>query len=175
MCGLFGIMSEYFREDEVRTLVRIAENARERGTDAVGWAIINMADGTVKFHRSLDWDRALFETQLRHQLEEPVIIIGNVRAEPTTEWFGGALKANQMHPFTDDDGQWWVVHNGVIANDQELQDAGYTKAESPIDSAVLPSLFQDQGFRTGLMHIKGSYGLLAVDSKKPNAVHVATN
>ena len=89
MCGLFGIMSEHLREDEVETLVRIAENARERGTDAVGWAIINMDDGGITVHRSLTWDRAMLHTQLSHQRGEPVIIIGNVRAEPTTEWFGG--------------------------------------------------------------------------------------
>jgi len=159
-------------------LLRLAEVTRQRGSDAFGYAIIG-ARGVRSSHSSLTFDRERFEADLESAYGLPVIVIGNVRAEPTTEWFNGGVDASQMHPFVGgvlDGTAWVVVHNGTIANDRELEAEGYERAYgSPIDSAVLPSLFSRHGVVEGLGKVQGSYAVLAVDLAAPRVLHAALN
>lgn len=175
MCGLFGMISPRLSMDEATTLVRVARATEERGSDACGYAITNSRTGNRRVHRALDFDADRLLADLTMFLDEPIIIIGNMRAEPTTEWFDGDLHESMMHPFADGQRAWHVVHNGVIANDGDLVERGYMKHGSPIDSAVLPDLFRQMGFIDGVREIKGSYAIMAVPTESPTLLHIATN
>lgn len=174
MCGLFGLMTPSLTTGEIDTLVELVSASRERGSDAIGWAIFR-SDGPVvgpMIERKLTYDPKFFYDVLVEWEGVACTIIGNVRAEPTTEWFDGDLTADEGHPFYN--GSWAVVHNGVIANDKELESQGYKKSGSRIDSAVLPALFAQEEFIGGLKKIVGSYAILAVEQDSPGMVYLAT-
>lgn len=85
--------------------------------------------------------------------------LGNWRATPTTE-----LEAGRLQPY---DG---VVHNGTIANDEELG-----RLPGEIDSEVLPRILDRSGlmeFRRSLLPVVGSYALAAVADR---TVYLANN
>ena len=98
--------------------------------------------------------------------------LGYRRGEPAWEWV--QLKnAQDCQPFKH--AGWVVVHNGTIANDKELRmELGY-RPETDIDSAVLPAVFAQYGFREGLEHVKGSYAIIAYDIRHPDRLYWAAN
>jgi 7-cyano-7-deazaguanine synthase len=100
------------------------------------------------------------------------ILIGNNRAEPTTEFV--AQKSQQdIQPFGD--GFVFVTHNGIIANDQELADEYEIERPTSIDTAVVPGLISQLGIQQAVEKLVGSYALAVIDRRDPDRLWLARN
>jgi 7-cyano-7-deazaguanine synthase len=101
-------------------------------------------------------------------------IVGNLRAEPTTEYV--------MHKREDDQQPyslkgWSIVHNGTIANDKELRTGALP---TTIDSAAIVELLGPgrawfPGFVEAVRKLRGSFAILGVHSTTPSEMYVAVN
>jgi 7-cyano-7-deazaguanine synthase len=156
MCGIFGVVAPKGLDPrQVNFLRELLHATTERGTDAWGWRV-QYLDG-MGGHKIVKGFR---DPSISVEAGRPCIVIGNVRAEPTTEWVQEP-KESDVHPFYND--HWAVVHNGTIANDKVLEEQGYVKAGSRVDSAILPDLFTQLGWQHAIRgHIIGSYAILAL-------------
>ena len=102
------------------------------------------------------------------------VVIGNLRAEPTTEY----IKEKQIYdqqPYTC--GDWSIVHNGTIANDKELRTY---ELPTKIDSAAIAEILKGteacfSSFSETVSKLKGSYAIIATNSKQKDTLYVATN
>lgn len=105
--------------------------------------------------------------------------IGNLRAEPTTEYVRNKRRDDQQ-PYRS--GAWSVVHNGTIANDKDLRDYS---VNTTIDSAAIAEVLQTEYnrvpnrsaegiFETAVRKLKGSFALLAT-CRGSQAIHFACN
>ena len=109
-----------------------------------------------------------------------VNLIGNFRAEPTTE-FVAKKTANDQQPYSLN--KWNIVHNGTIANDKALRTGEYP---TTIDSAAIVeqlvsfNKIYDQGhamsvFQSVISKLKGSYAILATHDDFPDLMFAACN
>jgi 7-cyano-7-deazaguanine synthase len=103
--------------------------------------------------------------------------LGNTRAEPTTEYVVDKLAHRDVQPFRS--GPLVVAHNGTIANDRELQPAGYdAKARSQVDTARWAAAAALEPTVEGVLGLLGrtigSYGI-AVAHRTEGWVVLATN
>lgn len=173
MCGISGcLVLDGARPDPVA----LADLCRQalldgsvRGSDSFGMAVVDR-DGR---HRAWKGGAPPTEDDIRALVTGDVAaVLATSRATPTTEWHAGQTDADTQ-PFTSPD--WVVSHNGTIANDHELRSELGATTDSTVDSAVLPHLFQADGFRAGLHRIDGSFALAAVDRRDPSVLHLARN
>ncbi|MCW5852898.1 MAG: 7-cyano-7-deazaguanine synthase QueC [Anaerolineae bacterium] len=100
------------------------------------------------------------------------IVIGNNRAEPTTEYVH-TKTLDDAQPFGD--GTIYVSHNGTIANDNEIRTAYSIETNTRIDSSVCPELIHKIGIRAALKEIRGSFGLSIIDVRQPHKLWLARN
>jgi len=100
------------------------------------------------------------------------IAIGNLRAEPTTEYVETKSDAD-VQPYTV--GSWSIVHNGTLANDKELcAKYGFTP-NTRIDSWVIAALCNKLGFEGMLNEIIGSFAIIAINEREPDVLYFAMN
>jgi 7-cyano-7-deazaguanine synthase len=164
------------------TLATIFNRSTERGRDGYGWAA-NTTGGQV-FERCTDRFEALLlqDTEFFDlHVEGPASLIGNLRAEPTTEYVAVKHESDQQ-PYQL--GRWTIVHNGTIANDKLLR---LNKLTTRIDSAAIveqlaaietdyPNLTSPgEVFVEMTRRLKGSYAILAVHDSEPGVIYAACN
>lgn len=195
MCSIFGALIWDASAQAVRAanaIVHHISNASfERGRDGRGFHLQELSrEGADRIYedrsteRATEWDRKDF-------FSVPLIagaIIGNMRAEPTTEYVENKVESDQQ-PYTL--GEWSIVHNGTIANDKELRYAGAMMHKpalpTSIDSAAIVELLSRdsqkgksatevaQYFAEQVGALKGSYAILAMHSDHPGMVLAACN
>jgi len=160
-------------EKKMRSVIVRGE---DRGRDSYG-IVSFQRDGSVveiknvgRPSNSLGDERFVFSTS--------TIVMNNDRAEPTTEYVENK-RSNDIQPFGRN---IYVTHNGVIANDHELELRYNITRSSKIDSAILPPLFEKlwNGTASELQRIVrdvvlGSFALAVVDKRNPNRVAIACN
>ena len=160
-------------EKKMRSVIIRGE---DRGRDSYG-IVSFQRDGSVveiknvgRPSNSLGDERFVFSTS--------TIVMNNDRAEPTTEYVENK-RSNDIQPFGRN---IYVTHNGVIANDHELELRYNITRSSKIDSAILPPLFEKlwNGTASELQRIVrdvvlGSFALAVVDKRNPNRVAIACN
>lgn len=103
-----------------------------------------------------------------------VALVGNLRAEPTTEYVKDKLDADQQ-PYSLNG--WSMVHNGTIANDRELRTH---EVPTTIDSAAIVELLGAarpwfHGFVESVRALRGSFAVLAMHNNIPGELYVAVN
>lgn len=197
MCSIFGALlgpQPSYNSDTVNLrLACIAELSTERGRDGRGF--VSVATGTgrewTNFMRSpqrVEGDEIAFARQTFVPKEgyQSCAVIGNCRAEPTTEYVSDKCATDQQ-PYRA--GRWAIVHNGTIANDKELRtDVVVTTIDS---AAIVEQLHKRSAaflveetdraeeaaevFGSVMDDIKGSYAILAVNYDLPDRVFVACN
>lgn len=109
-----------------------------------------------------------------HQNAGVYTMIGNMRAEPTTEYVA-VKRDDDQQPYSL--GGWHIVHNGTIANDKELRTG---KLSTSIDSAAIVEQLNGlppniNNFLAVVQKLRGSYAILAVHDDQPGVVYVACN
>jgi 7-cyano-7-deazaguanine synthase len=186
MCAIVGAIVNHQTQldcnESNRILNHIFKYSLERGRDGKGFSLFEKLLGETYTYsyrstvRSEHWEAHEFFTRLIDEaMPAPCLLVGNVRAEPTTEFVKNKVQEDQQ-PYTL--GDWTIVHNGTIANDHELRSHKYP---SVIDSAaIVEELDQQLGgparqFIGMVNRIKGSYAILGMNATEPNELFVAVN
>lgn len=169
MCAIFGALlhnvdSSLQLSRVNHILEHIIDASQARGRDGIGFSVSSTGDGDYNFRRAGVHNSGPFVNVVRARAMK-VSVIGNCRAEPTTEFVKVKLRHDQQ-PYLA--GSWGMVHNGTIANDTELRTGQH---ESGIDSAAivetLVAVEKEGGspanatFSTAIRKLKGSYAILA--------------
>jgi glucosamine--fructose-6-phosphate aminotransferase (isomerizing) len=181
MCGIVGYIG---RRDAIPVLLEGLRSLEYRGYDSAGLAVIhrNRLQVTKTAGRVQDLrDRVSDRTKA-------TIGIGHTR------WAThGEPNDVNAHPHTDAQGRIAVVHNGIIENAEQLRDALIdqgVKLVSDTDTEALahmiaaetagdgdpksPASLED-AVRRVLRHVKGTYGLVVLDTRHPDELVVARN
>lgn len=190
MCSIFGVATGLasfqtygvsWRHDVEESFATLLRNSQQRGRDGFGYSRI--VNDMLIMNRSVDkeikFDNRLLPGIDHNNMES---VIGNCRAEPTTEWVL-SKNENDQQPYAL--GKWVIVHNGTIANDKELRSYKY---QTTIDSAAIvetlvafsPAQFDSltdayETFRTVIGKLRGSYAILATHHDYPGYVFAACN
>lgn len=194
MCAIVGgivwRLNEKRRLEANRILNEIFIESHERGRDGRGW-IFNTEEGLQFESRSTtrgtqhDWrETAFLATQASGT------IIGNLRAEPTTEYVATKRPEDQQ-PYSLNG--WSIVHNGTIANDKDIRKVFLNfEYGSQIDSAAIVELLANDPinielspgddkeaffsiFKRTIGVLEGSYAILATHQDQPGALMFAAD
>ncbi|HKM76269.1 MAG TPA: 7-cyano-7-deazaguanine synthase QueC [Candidatus Bathyarchaeia archaeon] len=161
-------------EQKLRSLITCGE---DRGRDSYG-VVSFQTNGKVVEIKSLGKPSDSLKSHQRFVFSDTRIVMNNDRAEPTTEYVP-KKKAEDIQPFGY---RLYVTHNGIIANDHELEQKYNLMRSSKIDSAILPPLLEKLWNRSldDLQHILrdeilGSFALAVVDKLNPTRLFLACN
>ncbi|QPB12066.1 L-glutamine-D-fructose-6-phosphate aminotransferase [Providencia phage PSTCR4] len=197
MCGIFGFMvnnpnklNNYIVKSSVlKTLVNTSLN---RGRDGIGASGLSICGQTGSF-RTVELENTSVIKDICHNLlPYTSILIGNTRAEPTTEYVKEKQYFDQQ-PYKQ--GKWTIVHNGTIANDKEIADEIKKHSDTPllqtsIDSARIADLLNyltadykepltmtdaSEIFNVAVKKLKGSFAILAFYDDLPEYLFTACN
>ena len=162
-----------------RILKHIFVQSHERGRDGRG-VVFNYGgkfgtqqskDISRKEKGNPDWLQGMLP-----DVEDNGVIIGNLRAEPTTEFIKQKSPWDQQ-PYSL--GGWNIVHNGTIANDAELRT---NHCDTRIDSAAIVEVLESFGkgnradqFFAAITRLEGSYAILAYHDDDVGTIYAACN
>ena len=134
MCGVFGYMGQS------QALAEVVEGLRRleyRGYDS--WGVAFPVDKKVEYFKSLDSLQTTDAEQFDFQVE---FALGHTR------WAThGAVNLNNCHPHVSSDGQFALVHNGIVENFQQLKQqliAEGVNFKSDTDTEVILCLIEEQ-------------------------------
>lgn len=192
MCAIFGCLAwgltpmHVARTNQIMNQIMVA--SWERGRD--GWGYHVQEERTTG--TGYNFERRSVErnsVQARNDWFDEMhavhqgVIIGNLRAEPTTEYVAEKREFDQQ-PYRCD--RWNVVHNGTIANDHELRNRFEgVKLPTGIDSAAIAEMLSGtdtstreataESFRQVVGKLKGSYAILVTHDDYPGLMLLACN
>jgi 7-cyano-7-deazaguanine synthase len=184
MCAIFGALCS-IRDDkqaaQAQTILNhIFLRSKDRGRDGVGYVVIDNHGGHLNSSVT-EFDVDVCPPPRISDLRQ-FTVLGNYRAEPTTEYVDSKNTVDQQ-PYSMNG--WVAVHNGTIANDKEIRSNQYP---STIDSAAvvealslrtrLPTEERNswEAFDLAIRDIQGSYAIAAVDTMVPEPLlYLATN
>lgn len=189
MCSIFGALvcnqyDEKYNAETNRILESIYRIAHLRGRDGRGYSHTTVHGRAIHVdtknidHAELTAPQVMFNSGRQ-------VIIGNTRAEPTTE-FVREKRSTDQQPYGN--GDWQIVHNGTIANDHEMRGTFSLRGtglevDTKIDSAAIvealefhsmsqPDAFE--AFATTIEGLKGSYAILAT-TERYDEIYIAAN
>lgn len=188
MCSIVGMllptnMDARKHRWAIMNFKRTFAAASMRGRDGYGFAYMQKSN-TVIHERKLASSADSVDgvsTDLFYDLNGWVI--GNCLAAPTTEFFGKRSETD-LQPFKTP--PWYVVHNGTIANDDELRKEYNLLTESKVDSAVIGDVLPRLGIRLPVRDWKervkrltealtGSYAIAMASEYMPNTLILVCN
>lgn len=179
MCAIVGaILKDIHTSLAVERANHIMEYiwsmSEARGRDGRGYMIdaILPARNNIDVSCTRENNGEVFPSINRQHLQ--TVMIGNLRAEPTTE-FVSDKRVSDQQPYRLDN--WTIVHNGTIANDKDLRDY---RLDTTIDSAAIAELLAYatptlNGFKHAIMQLKGSYAIIASNAEYKDRLFVAAN
>ncbi|TRM76902.1 7-cyano-7-deazaguanine synthase, partial [Sulfolobus sp. B5] len=179
MCSVSGILilnpKNYDKVE--RKFANILKKAEDRGRDSFGIVVIQK-DGSLKVRKSLG--RPSEKEELLYGIldEDSRVVIANNRAEPTTEYVRQKT-LDDIQPFVGE--RYIITHNGIIANDIELEKKYELSRKTRIDSAILPPMLDKmwngsiEDLRDIINQIRGSYALVIGDKLYPDRIFLVNN
>jgi glutamine---fructose-6-phosphate transaminase (isomerizing) len=179
MCGIVG----YIGGREVAPLLVAGLKRLEyRGYDSAGVAVVT--NGTIQVRKE-----AGKIAELERVLEEDPV--QGAYGIAHTRWAThGAPTDRNAHPHSSEDGDFALVHNGIIENAnvlrRRLQERGHTFS-SDTDTEVLVHLIEEvynhgdgraqdsleRAVEIALKQVEGTYGIAVVSTRDPNKIVVA--
>lgn len=180
MCSIIGavlrgIDSQYKLDAVNGILSHVWKTSHERGRDGRGFVINSSAEFDLQAYREVTrgHGRAVQAPAL-FKLARSATAVGNLRAEPTTE-FVLEKRLSDQQPYTS--GAWSIVHNGTIANDKVLRT---NDLPTSIDSAAIAEQLANthgtlEDFAEVIGKLRGSYAILATHTEHTDALFVAAN
>jgi glutamine---fructose-6-phosphate transaminase (isomerizing) len=179
MCGIVGYVGE---QQVVPLLIQGLKRLEYRGYDSAGVAV--QRNGTIDVRKEAG-KIAELEALLVEQPLEGTAGIGHTR------WAThGAPTGRNAHPHQSEDGDFALVHNGIIENAgtlrRRLQERGHTFS-SETDTEVLVHLIEEvynhgdgrakdsleRAVEIALQQVEGTYGIAVVSTRDPNKIVVA--
>ena len=161
-----------------RKMRSIIVKAEERGRDSYGIVSVSLS-GTYLEYKSVGRPSDTIDNVPRFVFDDTTIVLSNNRAEFMAEYI--LRKSDEdIQPFV---GYGYVVtHDGIIANDKELERELHLERKSRMDTAIIPPLLcklwdgRTEGLRNILRDtLMGSYALAIVDLKHPTQLYLAVN
>lgn len=179
MCAIIGaVLFPAARTHKLENINAILETiwkrSHERGRDGRGYYLNNGKRMVMKRVERIEAGEEPNLVPKVLDMFSPTVLIGNLRAEPTTEFVSEKLYSDQQ-PYSVK--SWNIAHNGTIANDSELRTY---QLSTPIDSAAIaeqlaPYASDFEGFIKVIKKIKGSYAILAAHNNSDGTLYVAAN
>jgi 7-cyano-7-deazaguanine synthase len=175
MCAIIGCIASLGGESVQRTLETIFSRSTQRGRDGWGYWSVENGLGRIEQHNSMFYPG--YDDFFFHDTCGTGTLIGNMRAEPTTEYVKHKLPTDQQ-PYRL--GSWTIVHNGTIANDKHLRTFSLATL---IDSAAIVEQLHNLDpygkpadvFVTVIHRLQGSYAILAMHDDEPGVIYAACN
>jgi glucosamine--fructose-6-phosphate aminotransferase (isomerizing) len=174
MCGIVG----YIGPKQAKPILLDGLRKLEyRGYDSAGIAV---------------WDRnQIVMNKTKGRVADLASVVRDTPMEGTlgiahTRWAThGEPSAANAHPHTDEEGNVYVVHNGIVENykplKQKLEEFGH-RFKSKTDTEVITHLIQhfmaqgadlEHAVKHALRRIQGTYAILAIASKEPDKIIAA--
>ncbi|SMS13785.1 glutamine--fructose-6-phosphate transaminase (isomerizing) [Levilactobacillus zymae] len=176
MCGIVGVTGN---DNAVKILVEGLQKLEYRGYDSAGIYVNDQKgnDYLVKTKGRI--------SQLREKITPDVH--GSTGIGHTRWATHGVVSVDNAHPHFSNDDRFYLVHNGVIDNFQEIK-AQYLSDvpfRSQTDTEVVVQLIDKfavedhldakSAFLKALSLLKGSYAFLLMDREQPDTLFVAKN
>ena len=172
MCGIIGFCGYLDAKEE---LVKGLAELEYRGYDSAGIAV--KSEGKFKIFKA----KGEIKNLKKIVLSSPNSYMGIGHTRWATH---GKPNESNAHPHVSSDGDWVVVHNGIIENyldlKQKLSLKGYA-FYSETDTEVVPKLFEFyhvenviESINEGVGALKGSYAL-GVMNKSQDRLYFAKN
>ncbi len=177
MCGIVGYIGDS-QADEY--LLDGLESLEYRGYDSAGIAIIDKSN--IKTTRVVGRVEALRKALSQSATPKPMASVGVGHTRWATH--GGVLQRN-AHPHTSQDGNFSIVHNGIIENHQEIRQLLASKGyefKSDTDTEVVPNLIEyhykqtndvEKAFVTAIKLLRGAYAIVLLSSHTPDKLYAA--
>ncbi|MGE6257258.1 glutamine--fructose-6-phosphate transaminase (isomerizing) [Heyndrickxia sporothermodurans] len=144
-----------------------------RGYDSAGIAISNMESIEVRKEKGRVED-------LSALLEIEPMLNGNIGIGHTRWASHGAPTVANAHPLCDENGQFYVAHNGIIENYSQLKNMLKSKGyvfKTETDTEVIPHLLVhyyngnfDKTVKKVLPLLKGSFALAIMSKEQPDTI-----
>lgn len=181
MCAIIGCIAAPSNDTEEleSNLLHIFARSLDRGRDGWGYRTHERHERFNSMYYTGNTD-AFFTN-----LFAGGTLIGNMRAEPTTEYVKDKRPEDQQ-PYRL--AGWSIVHNGTIANDAHLRTG---ELPTKIDSAAIVELLAgltyrkelggnepgmlDATFISAIGMLQGSYAILATHDSQPGVIYAACN
>ena len=171
MCGIVGYVGP---KEAVSFLLEGMEKLEYRGYDSAGIAILE--NGEIRIEKSVG--RLSFLEKIINQNKEK--LTGTIGIGHTRWATHGRPSTINSHPHTDCDGNFVVVHNGIIENYQSLKEMLIERGhifKSETDTEVVAHLVEelyDGDFLTAvqktLRKLEGSYALVFLSRYEPDTM-----
>lgn len=182
MCAIIGAVlrpiQTAFDLSQVNNILNdIWQASHARGRDGRGFVVNASKGGGFEGYREITRKGASPAVPPVVQPAYATTVIGNLRAEPTTEYVRSKRLTDQQ-PYRLQ--EWAIVHNGTISNDKALRAENGQGVHTTIDSAAIaeqlahkPGTFE--GFHEAILQLRGSYAILASNQQHPDKLFVAAN
>src|ERR1700722_89227 len=177
MCGIIGVVGS---DDTLATLLEGLTRLEYRGYDSAGIALVRAGETWRARTASGTESVTALKEECRSAPKGFTSGIGHTR------WAThGAPEAVNAHPHLDCSGHIAIIHNGIIENHAELQEALEANGHlfsSRTDSEVLAHLIEDErhqgaelieAVRRSLLVVRGAFAVAAVDATEPDVIVAA--
>ena len=175
MCGIIGYLGG---REATPILLRGLKRLEYRGYDSAGVAILS--EGQVRLEKRMGKVRVLEEALASSPYK------GSMGIAHTRWATHGVPSDTNAHPHKSQNGEVYVVHNGIIENyaelKRELTERGHTW-KSETDTEVLAHLIGDvrastkgtlqEAVRLALTQVRGAYAIVVMSQSEPDLLVVA--
>ncbi|MGC2486613.1 MAG: glutamine--fructose-6-phosphate transaminase (isomerizing) [Acidimicrobiales bacterium] len=177
MCGIIGVAGS---SETLDTLLEGLARLEYRGYDSAGVALVRA--GETWRARTAEGTESVKALKRECELAPRGFTSGIGHTRWATH---GAPEAVNAHPHLDCSGHIAIIHNGIIENHTELQEALEAKGHlftSRTDSEVLAHLIEDErrqgaelieAVRRSLLVVRGAFAVAAVDATEPDVIVAA--
>jgi len=174
MCGISGVVGLNNISDELYQGIR---NLEYRGYDSCGVALMNKK--SVVIRKNIGGVEEVFR-------KENVLSLSSKIGIAHTRWAThGKVTRNNTHPFTSCDGNFAVVHNGIVSNFRPLKDKLTREGHqfhSETDTEVIPHLLEkyykqtksiEKALRKVINVLEGTFALAFISTLTPGQIYCA--
>lgn len=167
MCGIISYLGS---RRKINFIIDELKNLEYRGYDSSGIATLD--NNEIKYKKAIG-NISKLENVINTELETTCSIAHTrwaTHGKPTT---------NNAHPFISQNKTWAIVHNGIIENYLELKKNLKYPLNSETDTSVVAELLEENNandidsFIDCINKLKGSYGIVAINSKLQDSLFVA--
>ncbi len=174
MCGIVGYIGQ---KPAKEYLLDGLESLEYRGYDSAGIAILE--------NEQINLCKVVGRVEHLRKAEAEVKLKGNIGIGHTRWATHGGVTKNNSHPHHDEAREFYVIHNGIIENYQEIKKYLIKQGVefySDTDTEVIPNLVAQlykehkdvsKAFKAALKSLRGAYAIVLISSHDPDNIYAA--